>query len=406
MSVGTAGRRIWITASLAVAALVSAACVPSPPQPGPTTTTTTVVDPLPQTPVGDDTVRLNQIQLAGSHNSYHVAPERRIIDLLVAGAAAFPAIAGGLGDPASLDYTHASLPDQLAAGIRTFELDVWADPAGGRFTYPKLDAIFGFRDPELDAASLREPGFKVFHIADIDQRSRCALLETCLSELRTWSDAHPGHLPVIIDLELKDDVLPAPLVGTPVVPFAEAQFQALDAQLRSSLGDRLITPDDIRGAASTLNEAITTVGWPSVAAARGKFMFFLDNEAKRDAYVAGHPTLQGRVLFTSSGEGQPDGAFIKVNDPTELARIQSLVEEGYMVRTRADANLAEANANDSTHRDLALSSGAQIVHSDFPPNEPHRNGYVVTFGTRVAARCNPLNTTPASCGPLAVVEAA
>ena len=77
-----------------------------------------------------------------------------------------------------------------------------------------------------------------------------------------------------------------------------------------------------------------------------------------------------------------------------------------MVRTRADANLAEANANDSTHRDLALSSGAQIVHSDFPPNEPHRNGYVVTFGTRVAARCNPLNTTPASCGPLAVVEAA
>lgn len=405
MAAGIAGRRTWAAGLLAVAALLSAACVPSPPQPGPTTTTT-VVDPLPQTPAGDDTVRLNQIQLAGSHNSYHVAPDSRIVDLLVVAARAFAAIAGGLGDPASLDYTHASLPDQLAAGIRTFELDVWADPTGGRFTYPKLDAIFGFRDPELDAASLREPGFKVFHIADIDQRTRCALLATCLGELRAWSDAHPGHLPVIIDLELKDDVLPAPLVGTPVVPFDEAQFQALDAQLRSSLGDRLITPDDVRGGASTLNEAITTTGWPSVAAARGKFMFFLDNEGKRDAYIAGHPTLQGRVLFTSSGEGQPDGAVVKVNDPTELAQIQSLVEEGYMVRTRADANLVEANANDTTHRDLALSSGAQMVHSDFPPNEPHHNGYVVTFGTRVAARCNPLNTTPATCGPLAVVEAA
>lgn len=389
--------------TVAAVAVLLGACVAPPPPTGPTTPTT-VVDPLPQTPVGDDAVRLNEIQLVGSHNSYHVAPDARILAILEAAARAFPAVAGGMGDPASLDYTHASLPDQLTAGIRTFELDVWADPTGNRFTYPKLDALFGFRDPFLDQAALWVAGFKVFHIADVDQRTRCTRLADCLGELRAWSDAHPGHMPVIIDLELKDDTLPAPLVGSSIAPFDAAQLDALDALLRGSLGDRLITPDDVRGSAATLNEAITTDGWPTLAASRGKFLFFLDNEAKRDAYLAGHPGLVGRVLFTSSGEGQPDGAVVKANDPTETMRIRSLVEQGYIVRTRADANLLEANANDTTNRDLALSSGAQLVHSDFPPNEPHVNGYVVTFGTRVAARCNPVLTTSAECGPLAVVE--
>ncbi len=384
--------------------MTAASCIPPAPAPGPTTTTT-VVDPLPQNPVGDDAIRLNQVQLVGSHNSYHVAPDARVIEVLKAAARAFPGIAGGLGDPSSLDYTHASLPDQLAAGIRTFELDVYADPTGRRFTQPKLNALFGFNDPELDVASLREPGFKVFHIVDVDQRSRCALLTTCLDQLRSWSDAHPGHLPVIINIELEENVLPPPLVGSPVVPFSEAQLAALDAQLRSSLGDRLITPDDVRGDAPDLRTALATTGWPTLRQARGKFLFFLDNEAKRDAYLAGHPSLAGRVMFTSSGEGQPDGAIVKVNDPTEFSRIRSLVEAGYIVRTRADADLVEVRRNDPAHRDLALSSGAQIVHSDAPPNEPAPNGYVVTFGTRVAARCNPVTTTAATCGALAVVEA-
>jgi len=334
-----------------------------------------------------------------------IAPDPRVIQVLQAAAQAFPGVAGGLGDPTSLDYTHASLPDQLAAGIRTFELDVWADPTGGRFTQPKLNALFGFNDPEMDGASFRQPGFKVFHIVDIDQRSRCTLLSTCLSQLREWSDTHPGHIPVIINIELEENKLPEPLVGTPVLPFDGAQLDDLDAALRTALGDRVITPDDVRGGAADLHTAITTTGWPTLRDSRGKFLFFLDNEGKRDAYLAGHPSLAGRVLFTSSGEGQPDGAIVKVNDPTDFAHIQSLVQQGYIVRTRADADLEEVRHNDTTHRDLALSSGAQVVHSDAPPNEPWRNGYVVTFGTRVAARCNPLITTAVTCGPLAVVEA-
>jgi len=42
-----------------------------------------------------------------------------------------------------------------------------------------------------------QPGFKVFHIPDIDYRSGCVTFCRCLKEIDTWSRAHPGHLPII-----------------------------------------------------------------------------------------------------------------------------------------------------------------------------------------------------------------
>ena len=100
----------WVACVVACSAVLLAACAPTPTTPPPTTTTTTtVVDPLPQAPVGDDAIRLNQIQLLGSHNSYHVAPDPSILNLLRAAASAFPAVASALGDPNALDYTHAPI---------------------------------------------------------------------------------------------------------------------------------------------------------------------------------------------------------------------------------------------------------------------------------------------------------
>jgi hypothetical protein len=79
-----------------------------------------------------------------------------------------------------------------------------------------------------------------------------------------------------------------------------------------------------------------------------------------------------------------------------------LVEQGYLVRTRADDNVTAPN---TAQRDIALASGAQIIHSDFIPGESDRStGYVVSFGTRVSARCNPVNTTAGTCTAAAAVE--
>ena len=128
----------------------------------------------------------------------------------------------------------------------------------------------------------------------------------------------------------------------------------------------------------------------------------MDNANKRDLYLDGHPTLTDRVMFTSSAEGQPDGAVVKENDPGDGNRLRALVEACYLVRTRADADVVAPNP---ATRDVALASGAQIVHTDFPAGESQLgSGYVVSFGTRLSARCNPVLTTPASCTAAAAVE--
>lgn len=392
----------WRTRAMAgiVAVLVAAgaACAMPPPNTGGDGIGSGEGEPT--EPSGDDTVRLNELQFIGTHNSYKSAPDAAILNWLTFGAAVAPQIADALGDPRQLNYDHPPLSVQLQRGLRTFELDVFADPAGGAFSRPLLNRLLNLGLPR--PVGVDAPGMKVLHIQDIDYRSTCPTLIACLGELRAWSDATPGHLPVVINVELKDAPLPEPFGGTVLTPFDATQLDAVDAEIRSVLGDRLITPDDVRGDAADLRTAITTEGWPTVAESRGRFLIFMDNANLRGLYLDGHPSLQGRVMFTSSGEGQPDGAVIKENSPGNGSRLRALVEAGYLVRTRADADVVAPNP---AIRDIALASGAQIVHTDFPPGQSQLGtGYVVSFGTRVAARCNPVLTTAASCQPAVAVE--
>jgi hypothetical protein len=390
------GRAVAVV--VAVLATVGAACATPPPNSGGGGTGSGEGEPT--EPVGDDLVRLNEVQFIGTHNSYKSAPDTAILNWLTFGAAVAPQIAEALGDPRQLNYDHPPLPVQLQRGVRTFELDVFADPEGGAFSRPLLNRVLNLGLPR--PVGVDAPGMKVLHIQDIDYRSTCPTLIGCLTELRDWSDQTPGHLPVVINIELKGDRLPAPFDATAVTPFDATQLDAVDAEIRSVLGDRLITPDDVRGDAADLRTAITTEGWPTVAASRGRFLFFMDNADLRTLYLDGHPSLQGRVMFTSSGEGQPDGAVIKENSPGDGSRLRALVDAGYLVRTRADADVVSPN---TAIRDIALASGAQIVHTDFPPGQSQLGtGYVVSFGTRVAARCNPVLTTAATCQPAATVE--
>ena len=386
--------------ALALAALTGAVALGcTPMSAGPTG------PPEPTVVSGDDQIRLNQLQLIGSHNSYHTAPEGAVLLPLLLGSSVAPQLARSLGDPLELNYNHAPLRTQLARGIRSFEIDIYADPTGGRFAQPRLPQLLGLQNPVLPT-NMDQPGFKVIHIADVDYISTCSTLQLCLGQIRDWSDAHPGHLPIIINLEMKSDpiALPVDLGFTQVLPFDGPTLDAVDAELRTALGTRLLTPDDVRGDAPDLRTAITTTGWPTVKDSRGKVMFFMDNAELRSRYLIGHESLRGRVMFTSSGEGQPDGAVLKENEPGDGTRIRQLVEQGYIVRTRADGIDSRIDSS-VVRRDTALASGAQIVHSDYPPGEPKWNsGYEVTFGTRVAGRCDPVTSSPANCSPAAVIE--
>jgi Phosphoinositide phospholipase C, Ca2+-dependent len=337
----------------------------------------------------DRCVALNQVQVLGTHNSYHIQP----VPILINAYLQF--------DPNAyqLEYTHRPLPEQLELGIRQFELDVFADPQGGLYSEPfglKLrEGDVNARLPGLDA-----PGLKVLHIQDLDWEVRCPTLIACLGEIEAWSDAHPGHLPIFVLIEVKDDPISDPLGFGFVrpLPFDAEAFDTLDDEIRSVVpAERLITPDDVRGRFSTLEEAVLARGWPKLGEARGKLLFGLDNEGKRDVYRDGRPSLEGRVLFTNAVPGDADAAFVKVNEVFgNQDLIRELVARGYLVRTRADADTIEARTDDTTRRDAALASGAQYVSTDYPEPDPFDGQYVVELPDGPPGRCNPVNA-PAGC---------
>jgi len=290
-----------------------------------------------------------------------------------------------------------ALAEQLDRGIRQFELDVFADPDGGRYATPA--AVTGTSGIAPAAAEMRAPGLKVLHIQDVDVRSTCVTFVACLTAIRDWSRAHPRHVPILVLVEAKDSV-PRGTGGAPASPplrFGVRELLTIDAEIRSVFDDdQLITPDRVRGSRSTLVDAVRSRGWPLLRDARGKVLFALDNtDDHRLRYLEGAPSLEGRVLFVSSPAGEPSAAFLKMNDALGEgeARIREMVRAGYLVRTRADEPTIEARSGDTTRRDHALRSGAQYVSTDYPEASPFGSGYLARLpdAAGLPARCNPVN---------------
>lgn len=341
----------------------------------------------------DGCVRLNHLQVLGTHNSYHVEPPAEVL-----------AVLGERGT--GLRYTHRSLTHQLSAlGIRKLEIDVYADPEGGRYARPAALRLSPALVPTWPFAAMQRPGFKVLHVQDVDVVSRCPTLAACLIEIRDWSRAHPRHVPLMVMIELKDAPLKEPrgdIGAVPPLPIDAAQLRALDDEIRAVFDDeRLLTPDDVRAGHATLREAIMTTGWPRLRDVRGRVLFAMDNtDHHRDLYLEGHPALEGRVLFVSAEPGSPAAAFLKLNDALGdgAARIRAAVADGYIVRTRADEPIHEATTGDTTRRDDAFRSGAQFVSTDFPETSPFGSGYIARLpgAERLPARCNPV-TAPPGC---------
>ncbi len=337
-------------------------------------------------------LKLNEIQLVGSHNSYHsgISPNEMAYMRSV--------------DPKSadsLEYRHPSLTTQLNDGVHQLEIDVYGDAHGGLFSHPAgpgLAAKAGFpADPNFDPNHIMDkPGFKVLHVQDIDYRSNCEPFTACLQEIRRWSKAHSGHLPIFILVENKDG-RPRAEAGVTPEPITAETFDRLDAEVRSVFApSEMIVPDQVRGAHKTLEEAILTTGWPTLESAVGKVIFLLDQRRVGPLYTKGHPALEGRIFFTNAQPGSPDAAFTEANDSASKPDlVPGLVRKGYLVRTMTDPNPAGVRANDTKHRDASIASGAQILSTDYPLHEPAASGYFVEV-EQGTVHCNPV-LKPAAC---------
>jgi hypothetical protein len=103
---------------------------------------------------------------------------------------------------------------------------------------------------------------------------------------------------------------------------------------------------------------------------------------------------------------RPAAAYLTLNDPLKEAdRIRRAVQAGFVVRTRADADTAEARVNDVRKREAALASGAQYISTDYLwPDPRFPGGYQVRLPNGAAAICNPVRK-PTACAGLAVAAA-
>ena len=343
------------------------------------------------TPPSTAGIRLNQIQVIGTHNSYHQRANDSLMKLI---ADRQPQAAR------DLDYEHRPLPDQLSQlGMRELELDCYADPDGGRFAHPTGPAAaIAAGLPPVPAndpnGELLKPGIKVMHIPDIDYGTSVLSLIDGLQQIRAWSLAHPHHVPVFILIELKDESLGAGYAHAEILPWRQPEFAELEREILTVFSrQEILAPDDIRGTAKTLPEALQQHGWPLLDDVRGKVMFGLDNEGTvRDLYLQGHPALEGRLLFANITPENPAAAWMEFNDPmANFDKIQDAVKAGYLVRTRADEPTENARANDGRMRDHALASGAQFISTDYAEPNLKFSPYCVRFENHQVARVNPVN---------------
>ncbi|TNF89898.1 MAG: hypothetical protein EP301_02080, partial [Gammaproteobacteria bacterium] len=130
-------------------------------------------------------LRLNEIQVLGSHNSYKLAMTAENFAALTAQN---PAMAR------ALEYTHPPLSAQLQVGLRKLELDVFYDPLGELFPGRVISGS----------------SFPVLHVQNLDDQSNCPDLLTCLDEIRNWSIAHDTHVPIFLSFNAKDSVIDQP----------------------------------------------------------------------------------------------------------------------------------------------------------------------------------------------------
>jgi hypothetical protein len=252
---------------------------------------------------------MNQIQIIGTHNSYHHESTLAEKDVQ----------ARLLANVQNYYYSHPSLDIQAEyQSIRNFELDVFADPEGGHYSNPLIKQWSNLSFPTDELAA---PGIKVLHVSDADVNVSCQTFIGCLKIVKAWSVGHPNHVPIPFMIEFKTAGAAEAALGgaTPIEWNNQDLLAGLDEEIRSVFSSsELITPDDIRRGNQTLEASVLRYGWPDLDSARGRVFFLMDNgpvHTVRTAYTENRPNLEGRVLFTNSAPGNADCAFQKVSRP-------------------------------------------------------------------------------------------
>jgi hypothetical protein len=269
----------------------------------------------------DSDVRINEITMRCTHNSYHRRPEL-------------------LAD-SSHDYEHAPLDVQLGEqGVRAFELDVHAGD-----------------------------GFPVFHIPfGVDDLTTCANIGECLGTMSTWSRANPGHHLVMVWVEIKDELDLERITD----------YAAYDAAVRAAVPeDQLYTPMDFRRGLESERASVDALGWPTVDETRGQILVVLldTDEPHASGYRAWSESNGDPVMFTRADDdqyGEPWAVIAKINNPTAAEEIAAAHAANMMIASNTGSPSGTVDDNQS-RRNQGVQNGVHMLCDDFPAPVPERD---------------------------------
>ena len=196
-----------------------------------------------------------------------------------------------------------SIVEQLDAGVRFVELDVHDDEFASH-----NDFRIGHNQPvgEVDIAP---------------PNPRVVYLRAWLELIDDWSDRRPTHAPIVVSLDLKDDLSDNEA--------ARGDLHFLNKQLREVFGNKLYTPAGHRGA------------WPTTESMRGKIVVVMSgSRASRQAYFrATSPSDYEQIAFVEFQKGD-EGAlpeeglafFAALYSPGNLGWARQWRAQGKVVR--------------------------------------------------------------------------
>ncbi len=282
---------------------------------------------------------LDQLQMAGTHNSYHQEP-----------AFAFDA---------SHKYTHAPLDTQLQGGVRALELDLHLEPDGE---------------------------VHVYHIAVIDSRSSCDKLDDCLNAIASFHAAAPRHTPIFVWFEIKD--------STGGVPFSDLN-KVEEALLRVFARSDLLTPDDLAAGYATPRERIDAEGWPLVDDVRGKIAFIvLNRDEHAQRYTQDYTTLAGKLMFANARPEQYGLGWAVISKEGPNPDVMSAAHAAKLMLATNTCSVNDSDEACAGDRDAAIAAGIHMLKDDLPFPINGRNYWLELPGG--SPGCNPV-TAPADC---------
>lgn len=296
----------------------------------------------------DPSIKLNDIQMLASHNSYK--------GMSTSLGRLFVGLGDSFREARALKYGYQSITDQLSLGIRSMEFDL----------------------------RKRKDSFMLTHVPLVDNSSVAPNFALALEEIKWYSEHNPRHNPIIILMEVKTDwmILDHALQDIEIETLIE-----LDQLIVETLGHHLYKPSDLMIDDLTVKQTITTLGWPSVHELLGKVMIVLHPNNFNDRYESIDPTMKSQAMFIGSYSDDLDHDYTSfiVHNHVDVESIQSLIDQGYIVRTRMDESLI---FDHNRYMD-ALISGAQILTSDFTAGRKDLDDdFVIDLGGHMIIRYN------------------